>query len=74
MSQRREKRFRQLERRVSALEGYVKESREEKMVRNIEAAVRQSCMDADWEPATNTATARRGLLQKIKDAWRLLWS
>lgn len=76
MSQRREKRFRQLERRVSALETEVKSSREALMARDIEAAVQQRCMDADWEPATNTATARRGpsLLQRIRralTAWKM---
>lgn len=70
MSQRREKRFRQLERRVTALEVQAKENREEKMVRSIEAAVRQSCMDADWEPATNAETPRRGLIERIKRVWK----
>lgn len=75
MSQRREKRFRQLERRVAALETEARSNREARMARDIEAAVQQRCMDADWTPAdTNTATARRGLLQKIKDAWRSLRS
>lgn len=76
MSQRREKRFRQLERRVSALESEAKSSREARMARDIEVAVQQRCMDADWEPATNTAASRRGpsLLQRIKNAWRSLRS
>lgn len=76
MSQRREKRFRQLERRVSALESQVAEGRDEKMMRDIKEAVQQRCMDAEWEPATNTATApqRRGLLQRIGQAWRALLS
>lgn len=76
MSQRREKRFRQLERRVSALETEAKSSREALMAWDIEAAVQQRCVDADWEPATNTATVqqRRGLLQRIGQAWRALLS
>ena len=51
MSQRREKRFRQLERRVAALEVQVKESHQEKMMQDISAAAQRSCVDAHWEPA-----------------------
>ena len=72
MSQRREKRFRQLERRVAALEVQVKESHQEKMMQDISAAAQRSCVNAHWEPAADTVTARRGLLQRIKRAWRAL--
>lgn len=74
MNQRREKRFRQLERRVATLEVQVKDSHQEKMMQDISAAVQRSCVDAHWEPAADTAPARRGLLQRIKRAWKGLTS
>lgn len=63
MSQRKEKRFRQLERRVSILETQVKNTREEMLLRDIE--------DAQWDLAANAATVRwdRNLLQRIRRAW-----
>lgn len=69
MSQRREKRLRQLERRVSALEG-VEQERAERLARiqKVNEAYwkeRQSPADASWEPAK--ARSKKGLLRRIVD-------
>lgn len=69
MSQRREKWFRQLERRVSALEGVERERAERlERIRKANEAYwkeRWSLVDASWEPAQ--ARSQKGLLQRIID-------
>lgn len=60
MSQRREKRLRQLERRVSDLE---KLAAMPTMVIRTESAPAKVTMDAEWMPAK----PKRGILQRIAD-------
>lgn len=68
MSQRREKKIRQLERRVSALENLAMPTIAEWSNRAITAESRLAgmAMDAEWMPAK----PKRGILQRIADFFR----
>lgn len=67
MSQRREKKLRQLERRVSALENQATaRKREDERIWQIHIQPAESAVDAEWMPAK----PKRGILQRIADFFR----
>lgn len=69
MSQRREKKLRQLERRVSALENQAAaRKREDERMWQIHIQPAESAVDAEWIPAK--PRPKRGILRRIADFFR----